>query len=326
MITLGIEEEVFVTEPLLPTTRSLWYLAKFMWQNPARNYSLTASNFARGNDLKFGMMSAVEIATDICVSPEHAVSELRRLRQELLKVTEGYVVACGHLLQIDTPTNVAALQVHVGGTEDIERAYDNLAHFMPLLMLLCANSPMRNLERWGQSYRCAVGYATGALTGDRHIRFQDIIISKRLGTIELRALDPVPCTSRIRFLLDCVVAICRLKNHFPLNLEQYARIRSNVIKNGLDEDTEQLWKELSQMTDLPHELFTITQADATWNIYQKKGLEGAYKHLDRLYRGCDYTPPARSAFTKKFLQPAGGFLGYYLPKFPYITYKWLKEK
>lgn len=326
MITLGIEEEVFVTEPLLPTTRSLYYLAKLLWRNPRRNFRLTASNFARGKDLKHGMMSAVEIATDICYSPEHAVSDLRRLRQELLSVVEGYVVACGHLLQIDTPTNVAALQVHVGGMDDIEKAYDNLAHFMPLLMLLCANSPMRNLERWGQSYRCAVGYATGPLTGNRKMRFQDIIISKRLGTIELRALDPVPCTSRIRFLLECVVAICNLKAHYSLDLANYPRIRTNVIKNGLDEDTEALWKELSQMTDLPHELFTITQSDATWNIFQKKGLLGAYRHMDKLYRGCDYELPKHSTIVNKFLQPAAGFLGYYAPKFPYITYKWLKEK
>jgi hypothetical protein len=251
---------------------------------------------------------------------------LRRLRQELLSVTEGYVVACGHLLQIDTPTNVAALQVHIGGTKDIEKSYDNLAHFMPLLMLLCANSPMKNLERWGQSYRCAVGYATGALTGNRLQRFQDLIISRRLGTIELRALDPVPCTSRISYLLECAQAICNLDHHFPLELEKYAKLRQKVIKTGLDEDTELLWKELSQIVDLPHELFTITQADATWNIFQKKGLQETYAHLDKLYRGCDFAPPNRSAFAKKFLQPAAGFLGYYLPKFPYITYKWLKEK
>jgi hypothetical protein len=48
--------------------------------------------------------------------------------------------------------------------------------------------------------------------------------------------------------------------------------------------------------------------------------------MDKLYRGSDYEPPKHSVIVNKFLQPAAGFLGYYAPKFPYITYKWLKEK
>lgn len=326
MITLGLEEEVFITEPLLPTTRSLYYLSRLLWQNPRRNYKLTASNFARGNDLKYGMMSGLEIATGICNSSDQLISELRELRQQLSKVAEGHIVPLGHLLQIDTPTNVCALQVHLGGFEDIDKAYDNIAWYLPALILVLANAPMRNLERWGQSYRLAVGYATGPLTGDRRYRYQDLIISKRLGTIEIRAFDPVSCASRIKFVVDALVAVSQLPDRKPLDLERYKRLRNQAITKGIDSELKDLILEINQYSPLPLELVENTQADSTVRMYEKNGLLGAYKKLDELYRQDAFEMPKRSPFVAKFLQPAAGFLGYYAVKFPYITAKWLKEK
>ena len=326
MITLGLEEEVFVTEPLLPTTRSLYYLAKLLWKKPSRNYHLTASNFARGKDLKYGMMSGLEVATDICHSPLEIITQLRELRAELSKIAMGYIVPLGHLIQIDAPTNVCALQIHIGGSEDIEHAYDNIAHFLPAIMLMTANAPFRMGERFGQSYRLAVGYATGPLTGDRFYRFQDLIISRRLGTIEVRALDPVTCTSRIKYVLDAVYALAQTKDHYPLDLERYKKLREQAITNGASPEIAQLARDLNKYCNFPVELIQHTQSDTTAKMYEKYGLEETYRHIDSLYRmdGILYKKP--SPFVGKFLQPTAGFLGYYAPKFPYVTYKWLKEK
>jgi len=326
LITLGLEEEVFVTEPLLPTTRSLYYLAKLLWKKPSRNYHLTASNFARGKDLKYGMMSGLEVATDICHSPLEVITQLRELRAELSKIAMGYIVPLGHLIQIDAPTNVCALQIHIGGSEDIERTYDNIAHFLPAIMLMTANAPFRMGERFGQSYRLAVGYATGPLTGDRFYRFQDLIISKRLGTIEVRALDPVTCTSRIKYVLDAVYALAQTKDRYPLDLERYKKLRAQVITNGANSEIVQLARDLNKYCNFPVELIQNTQSDTTAKMYEKYGLEETYRHIDSLYRvdGIHYKKP--SSFVGKFIQPAAGFLGYYAPKFPYVTYKWLKEK
>jgi len=325
MITLGLEEEVFITEPLLPTTRSLYYLSRLLWQNPRRNYKLTASNFARGKDLKYGLMSGAEVATGICTSPEQLISELKELREKLALVAEGLIVPIGHLIQVDTPTNVAALQIHVG-CDDKERVYDNIAHFLPVLIILSANSPFRNSQRVGQSYRLQVGYATGPLLHDRYERFQDLIISKRLGTIELRAFDPIPCLSRIRILVQAVYDIASLKSHYPLNLERYKHLRQVAITTGLNDELNGLLCELQKITNIPTEMVTYTQSDATATTFQEKGLLSTYKFMDKLYRGYDFDLPKRSSFVAKFLQPAAGFLGYYLPKFPYISYKYFKEK
>jgi gamma-glutamyl:cysteine ligase YbdK (ATP-grasp superfamily) len=326
MITLGLEEEVFVLEPLLPTTRSLYYLSRLFWQNPKRNYFLTASNFARGQDLKCGMMSGVEVATDICHSTEETVNQLRRLRNQLASVAEGYIAALGHLLQTDTPTNVCALQIHLGGMEDPSRSYDNIAHFLPVLILLLANSPMRKGERFGQSYRLQVGYATGPLTGDRRHRFQDLIISKRLGTIEVRAFDANPNLERIRIALNVLLVLANTSVHYKLDLDAYRRQREQAITIGLNRELSQLAEELNEQVAIPLELLQHTESDQTAQIYQAEGLAGTYRGLDHRYREMEYTPPPHSWLTRRLLQPALGFLTYYFPKFPYISYKYFKEK
>ncbi len=326
MTTLGLEEEVFVLEPLLPTTRSLYYLSRLFWQNPKRNYTLTASNFARGHDLRSGMMSGVEVATDICHTPEETISQLRALRTKLAAVAEGYIAALGHLLQTDTPTNVCALQIHLGGMEDPARSYDNIAHFLPVLILLLANSPMRECERFGQSYRLQVGYATGPLTGDRRYRFQDLIISKRLGTIEVRAFDANPNLERVRIALNALLALANTSVHYPLDLVAYRRQREQAITNGLNPELSQLAKELNEHVAIPSELLQRTESDQTAEMYAADGLAGTYKALDFRYRQMAYTPPPHSWTTRRLLQPALGFLTYYFPKFPYISYKYFKEK
>jgi hypothetical protein len=313
-------------EPLLPTTRSLYYLSRLFWQNPKRNYVLTASNFARGQDLKYGLMSGVEVATDICRSPQETIQQLRVLRNQLAGVAEGHIVALGHLLQTDTPTNVCALQIHLGGMEDPIRSYDNIARFLPVLILLLANSPMRKGERFGQSYRLQVGYATGPLTGDRRHRFQDLIISKRLGTIEVRAFDANPDLDRIRIALNALVVLATSSVHYPLDLTAYRHLREQAITRGLNPELSRLAEELNELVEIPLEMLQHTESDQTAQIYQIEGLAGVYRKLDSRYRQRDYTPPQRSWPTRRLLQPALGFLMYYFPKFPYISYKYFKEK
>jgi len=38
-VLLGLEEEVFITEPTLPSIASLWYLAKLLWSRPLYYYT-----------------------------------------------------------------------------------------------------------------------------------------------------------------------------------------------------------------------------------------------------------------------------------------------
>jgi gamma-glutamyl:cysteine ligase YbdK (ATP-grasp superfamily) len=225
--TFGIEEEVFVCEPERPSLASLEYLARLTWRDPWRHYARTASNFARGKDLTQGLMSCVEISTDVHDDVDSLLADLVRRRHELGRAIgrDGLVVPLGHLLQNEAPTNTAALQFHVGAP-DRDLAYDNLAYFLPLLAVLSADSPGADGQRFGQSFRMARGFAVGPLLEDRLVRFQDLIVSKRLGTIEVRVLDPVWDLHRVRVLAEAVAAIASLERRMPFDLRRGAEAAS----------------------------------------------------------------------------------------------------
>src|SRR3989304_7308274 len=131
-LPVGIEKEVFITQPLKPALSSLFYLLKLLMRDPLFYYTHTASNFARGKDVRFSLMSGVEVSTGIHSSAEEAIKDLALRRKDLIEVCPGYIVPMGHLINCDTPTNTCALQIHLKADEHVERIYDNLAYFLPL--------------------------------------------------------------------------------------------------------------------------------------------------------------------------------------------------
>ncbi len=330
-VTLGIEEEVFVCEPERPSTASLEYLARLTWSDPKRHYARTASNFARGDDLPQGLMSCVEVSTGVHDEVDGLVADLVGRRRDLAKAigADGLVVPLGHLLQYDAPTNTAALQMHVGAP-DRELAYDNLTHFLPLLAVLCADSPAAGGVRFGQSYRMAKGFAVGALGDDPTVRFQDLIVSKRLGTIEVRVLDPVWDLTRVRVLANAVAAIAALPTRVgpggAAGRGRYNALRDRVAKDGYIEELAPLQRELSELCEFPEPLLQHTAADDVWEHFEAHGLVPTYSALDNAWRNGVFeardVPPMRASALRSVL----GFAGYYIPKFPYVTWKYLKEK
>ncbi|MCX6566743.1 MAG: glutamate-cysteine ligase family protein [Candidatus Aminicenantes bacterium] len=326
MTTFGLEEEVFVCEPLLPTVRSLGYLARLLRQNPAENYFRTASNFARGRDLRTGLMSGIEVATRIRDSADGAVEELRKRRRELAAAAGGRIVALGHLIQIDAPTNICALQVHLGVGDDRFRVYDNIAYFLPALIYLSAHSPFRGGRRAGRSCRLASGYAVGPLCGDRYRRFQDLIISRRLKTIEVRAFDSFPDLERIRVLVAALGRIAGLSGRRPLDLDRYARLRRAAIGVGFDGELAALIEELRRIAEIPQDMVRTVPADETASFYERAGLSRTYQRLDSLYRGETSAAAERVIpLWEDIRLRASGFLGYYVPRLPYTLYKWIRE-
>ncbi len=326
-VTLGLEEEVFVCEPERPNLGSLAYLARLTWSNPRRHYARTASNFARGDDLPQGLMSCVEISTGVHDDPESLVDDIALRRRELVRAVGGHglLVPLGHLLQNDAPTNVAALQFHVGAP-DRERAYRNLGYALPLLALLAADSPGARGQRFGQSYRMARGFAVGPLTADPTTRFQDLIVSKRLGTIEVRLLDPVWDLRRVRVLARAIREIAALESDLPFDREAYNAMRYRVALEGWNPEVEPIHEIVSQVADVPMELLTDTAADDVWDLYHQVGLVPTYSALDNAYRTGVFAPRPVGEMKPSFLRSLGGLAGYYVPKFPYVTWKFLKEK
>lgn len=324
-LTLGVEEEVFITEPDRPSLQSLYYLARLLWLDPRHYYTHSASNFARGKDIGQGLMSGVEIATSPHTTPDAVVSELGRRRRELASVSAGLIVPLGHLLDRETPTNTCGLHVHIGGVPDPEKAYRNLVHFLPLLVSMTLNSPVAGSWRNGLSYRFANSFAIGPLREDREYRFQDMIISKRLGTIEIRAFDPFWDLERLRHLLRCIAAIASHHGVFPGDIETYNRLRPFVAMRGYSGALRRLYKELNRICKVPESLFLRPPAIETRSLVRRGDTVGAYAALDNAYRTGLLAPREPPRIRQNPVKVLAGIFGYYLPKAPYVLLKARQE-
>ncbi|RJQ56327.1 MAG: hypothetical protein C4521_00690 [Actinobacteria bacterium] len=325
MPTFGIEEEVFVVEGRHPSPKAMLYLTRLLWQDPRRNYSLTASNFSRGKDLFEGVMSGVEIATRVHGSAADALDDLAGRRQELASVTDAMLVPIGHLLDLDSPTNTCALHVHVGNVTDTARTLRNFIYFLPVLTLLTVNSPCARAHRVGQSYRIMRSFALGPLRDDPYYRFQDVIISRRLGTIELRVFDPTWDPARLRVLLGCIEAISRTQRDYHGRIEEYNELRHAVAARGYVEELERVFVELNDLYPVPKHLLTHTCSDVVWLYSRQEGIERTYSGMDNAYRTGVFEPTARPAQQFERVGFVAGLAGYYVPKLPYIAWKAWRE-
>jgi hypothetical protein len=262
-LTLGLEEEVFITTPTRPTLDALYALAKLLGRNPRYYYKHTASNFARGRDARQCLMSSVEIATRPHAAIDALLGELRTHRAALADAAgDAYLVPVGHLFDLDAPTNTAGLHIHIGAPAERRHiVYANLAHFLPLLILLSASSPYAGGRYFGQSYRVASSFAIGALRDDPYYRFQDLILSRRLGTIEIRACDPIWDLERLRVLLEAVQAIAQLPTARPINRVRYAALRHQAACVGYTPDLQALHRELRAVYEIPERLLRATISD-----------------------------------------------------------------
>lgn len=326
MPIFGIEEEVFITEPERPTLKSFYYLSKLLAKNPSFYYTHSAHNFARGSDVKQGVMSGVEISTAMSDDVEALVDDLAKRRADLASVTSGLIVPMGHLLQYDAATNTCAIHVHISGVEDKRRLYGNLIHFLPVLPVFTMNSPMAASEYFGQSYRMAKSWAIGPVQPDWQIRFQDIIHSKRLGTVEVRLFDPCWDLGRIRWLLRAIKAIAELDVTLDPAIDRYNSLRDNICRSGLIDEVADLVRELQSIVDFPIEMLEHTASDELRAVYDAEGLVGAYSALDNGYRNGRFESQPVSAKQRAGLA-AGmvGFVGYFVPRLPYYAWKGIRE-
>lgn len=326
MPIFGIEEEVFITEPERPTLKSFYYLARLLAKNPRFYYTHSAHNLARGADVKQGVMGGVEISAAMSADVEALADDLAKRRADLCSVTSGLIVPVGHLLDYDTPTNTCAIHIHISGVHDKRRLYGNLIHFLPALGLFTINSPMVASSYFGQSYRMAKSWAIGPIGSDWKTRFQDVIFSKRLGTVELRICDPCWDMGRIRWLLRAVKAISELDETLAPGIDRYNAMRDNICRNGLLDETSGLVDELRSLVDFPMELLDRTASDELNEMYDSVGLVGAYSALDNGYRNGVFEPRAVDARQRAgTVKGLVGFVGYFVPRLPYYAWKGLVE-
>ncbi|MDQ2987087.1 MAG: glutamate-cysteine ligase family protein [Armatimonadota bacterium] len=325
-VTLGVEEEVFVLEKgrMTPTLQSLDYLRRLLWSNPRRYVAHSASNFAKGSERKECFMGSIEMATGVHDQIEHLIADLMERRAEFARAAHGgMIVPVGALFTLDSPTNTASSHIHVGVPRaERARVYENLAYFAPVLAVAAANSPWARGENFGLSYRMAQPGCLGPLREDREYRFQDVIISKRLGTIELRVFDPIPEVYRLREVLEAVTAIAAWPEAKPFDRDLYNHERQTWTVHGMTSHVEALWEELKDIYPVPRDLLESPLTNRLREL-ARDSIEAAYAEAERLWReGTDVAPEHRP---HSRLRTLSGLAGYYAVRLPFMAYKGYKE-
>jgi gamma-glutamyl:cysteine ligase YbdK (ATP-grasp superfamily) len=200
-----------------------------------------------------------------------------------------------------------------------------LAYFLPLLFLLTASSPLTCGERYGQSFRLAHSYAIGAPEKHPTYRFQDIIFSKRLGTIEVKIFDPWWDMDRIRIIAEALDRICRLDKKMPFDIAKYKRERREAAKEGYGKHLKALHKELNNHYPIHDQYLIRTPADEVSELYEKHGALATYSALDSAYRGGDFKPQKIKKTRKNIGKVGAGIVGYWVPRLPYRVWKYWKD-
>ncbi|MDI6894631.1 MAG: hypothetical protein QME70_08490 [Bacillota bacterium] len=343
----GIEEEVFILEPDRPTVRSLYYLARLLWRDPRTYYTHSASNFSRGKDLRHGLMSGIEISTERHDSIAGLVQDLATRRRDLARASQGLISPIGNLPDTAEATNTCGLHLHISGV-DRHLAYRRLVRYLPAFALALAHAPHAGGRRFGQSFRWVHSYALGPLRPDPAYRFQDLIWSRRLGTIEVRAFDPSPDLGRLAEVLECMHRLLGLgagqtpadrgdegaaRVRYNCLREEAARLRGEMAPRGGEVaplrgevgGMEELVSELQELAGFATQWVAHTPADATAVLLQEKGPAATYVTLDAAYRQWAGTPAWDGRHAPLVLGAFAGFLGYYLPRLPYTVWKAWRE-
>ncbi len=324
-LTYGIEEEVFIVQRGKPSLESLFYLASLLWRKGQFNYFHTGYNFSHLPDLSTGLMGGVEVSTEVCSDVDSLMRALIRRRKELAEVSSGLIVPVGHMFDGNSPTRTCGMHVHIGNLPDMETAYRNLAHFLPLLLLVTASSPCADGRYFGCSYRIHSCPFIGPLTGDPWHRFQDIIVSRRLKTLEVRIFDPVWDLSRIRTLVGVIQSIVRLGHDVGFDLSFYRLARREAVTTGYGELTGKLFNQLTQFCSVPQDLFETTSSDIVHDYYRENGQQSTLSALDNAYRNGRFEPAKFDGSLPNPAKIAVGIAGYFIPKLPYTLWKTCRE-
>jgi hypothetical protein len=322
----GIEEEIYLVQSGKPSLESFYYLASLLWKKGFFNYAHTAANLSHVSDIKTGIMGGIEVSTGICESAAKSVEALSGRRRELAEcIDSGLIVPMGSLIDTKAPTKTCGMHIHIGGIKPVDRIYVNLARFLPLLMLLTASSPFAGGIRFGNSYRCGNCPFIGPLNGNRFYRFQDIIISRRLKTIEIRIFDTVWDINRINKLLEIIESIVKVSKNMGFDSQQYRAAREEAVTKGYGPKTKELFKELNVFSNCDEDLFKNTPSDFICDYVKSNGRDAAYSALDNCYRTGVFKQSKTDGCAPNPLKIGIGLAGYYFPKIPYSVWKTCRE-
>lgn len=326
-LTFGLEEEVFVLyghsgQPRRTHLGSLWPMGGLLWQDPKRNWGGTATNFRRGAAARREVMSSVEVSTRVEYGAATLFAAALSRRAELSRsFTGGQLVALGSLPGSDR-YHTAGLHIHIGvAPHERDRVYGNLAYFLPVLAWASASSPyFAGGSPGGPLSRVASSFALGELGPDPYERFQDLIITRRLGTIELRLLDPVPDPDRLWAVLRAVEGIARLPGTLPWSREDYNDLRRELL-HAPGPALRERAAELEWRVGFDPAWTAHTEADRVRSHTDLFGWASTCAHLDGLWRSGEWQDLGTPTTPPPWWQGPAGFARYYLPRLPAIARK-----
>jgi hypothetical protein len=339
-ITLGLEEEFFLLYQGKPQLSSLTNLSKLLWSDPRFYFTRSASNFSRKGGAKQGIMSALEVSTRVCSTVPELMAEVVARRLDVMQVCPTGLIAHVGMIPRDDPYNTAGMHIHVGVPEtERQRVYANLVRFLPILALASSSSPWKGTEPYGQSYRMHASYALGNLQSNPLERFQDLILTRRLGTLELRVLDPVWDLKRLGAIVAAVYALAATPKALEGNVETYNRLRSSYAQHGLNAQGLNAQGLSQELSELALELYDFcgfelhwtqnTVSDQLLELERSHGLPAVFRHLDGGIRNGTFSPSSTPDDLPSSVQEAlggiWGFSTYYLPRLAYISWKVWKE-
>lgn len=326
-LLLGLEEEVFAVYRAAggyrTSTASLLGLARLLWRE--RQAGATASNFRRGPVAWRELMSSVEVSTGARATPAELLRDVQARRAALGAALPMALLLPLGLLPASDEYHTAGLHLHVGvPAAQLARAYGNLARYLPVLAHATASSPWWAGAAGGPMQRPVHSFALGALGPDPLARFQDLIVTRRLGTIELRVLDPVWDPARLHAVVAAAAAVATLPRALPWSRSAYNALRP-TYQYGLDspggETVRALARELHERCGFDPALIENTEAGRVLDSYRAVGEAATWQALNGGYRtgqwgslGQPHPRPAR-------WQGPLGFAAYYVPKLPYMLGK-----
>lgn len=321
-LTFGLEEELFVLYQGRSSLGSLWPMGQLLWQDPKRNWAATATNFRRGKVALRETMSSVEVSTPVEGSAATLFAATLSRRAELSRLfTTGQLVALGALPTSDR-YHTCGLHIHIGTpAQERDRVYGNLAYFLPVLARASASSPYfeTGVDAGGLA-RVRSSFALGELGNNRWERFQDIIITRRLGTIELRVLDPIPDPERLWAVTQAVESIARLQGTLPFSVQNYNALRAQALQ-GYTPALARRAEELQAAAGFDPVWAQHIEAQRVQEHTRGHGWASTLAHLDGLYRSGVWQDLATPHPRPAPWQGPAGFARYYLPKLPAIARK-----
>lgn len=308
---IGVEEEFFIVdeETLFPTSftpkiilrlirRDFGYFQKSSMESPLSRELLKAG------------FPIIELKTAPHKDVDCLLDELRHHRGVLADVAREehvLIVPSGlhpvHDTQRDSRLLCCALHVHVSGYP-LKKSFYALVRRIPELISLSANSPFLNGRVFGKATRVLCSYAIGLPRGF-YRRMSDVIINRKLATVELRVCDTQIVTGQVLDFLHLILSIVdsnskmqRTENR--VDRDRLEKKRHEAAVNGraaLRADLNNLYEEIFPslnnfgMAEAVHRYLVNegSPADFQVSVASKYGIAGVVESLWASFRDDELT-------------------------------------